>query len=250
MNRTRNEVSRCNIPKPQNYTMKDDKSSRNFVDFSEKSEDPLFFKSECEMLKEQLGQRNATILKMQIEMKEMKESFVQEKDELISKIESSNSSNSQSYEDLYTKLNAVIKENESLSKKLYLKDLQYKQAMIQKNNEIKVLNKQIFTLQDQFKYERSSFISTKEKYKSSTLELQEKHKSVIDILSKKIKKLEHDKRDKKDPQSRQILWELESFNNTENLNYRNFRSKPLDYPMETRKSHKLLENLDIFPEKS
>mmetsp|Transcript_3666 Transcript_3666/g.4276 ORF Transcript_3666/g.4276 Transcript_3666/m.4276 type:complete len:83 (+) Transcript_3666:401-649(+) len=73
-------------------------------------------KQDYEGLKEELGQRNATILQMQLDIKEMKSKFMNEKDSLIGKIEKSKDDSVSGFDDIIFKLDGVIKENEELSK--------------------------------------------------------------------------------------------------------------------------------------
>lgn len=185
----KHDTERCNIPKPHRYSFRESSRS-NIVDISGNLDKYSLLKADYECLKEELGQRNATILKLQIEIKEMKENFVKEKDELISKIENVNDSNCQNYTDLHVKLEAVIKENEELSKKLYHKDLENKQNMINKNHEIKKLRKDLVYVKEKYKSDRGKYNTAREKYKTEAVRLQEKHKNVVDNLKNRIQMLE------------------------------------------------------------
>ena len=143
ISRIKNDLSRCNIPKPHRYSFRESNSNSNIVNISGNIDKYSLLKSDYESLKEELGQRNATILKMQIEMKELKTKFFDEKDALITKIERANNDKSEDFSDLHIKLDGVIKENEDLSKKLYHRDLENKQNMINKNQAIKLMQREI-----------------------------------------------------------------------------------------------------------
>ena len=147
-------------------------------------------KADYENLQEELGKRNATVLQLQMDIKEMKTNFMNEKDELIAKIEKANDSKVEDFGDIHLKLDGVIKENEELSKRLYHRDLENKQNMINKNRDIKLLQKEICELKDQIKSDKENSIKYRNKYKTELIKQQDKFSKVVSNLKNRIKFLE------------------------------------------------------------
>lgn len=140
-------------------------------------------------MKDELAHRNTTILNLQREIKDLKSKFETEKNALVSKLQNVNMTN-EDYEVYQEKLDSVIKENEELSKKLYQRELENKQNMINKNQSIKTLQKQILELTEKLETDKENKAYHSSKYKSDLAKYQEKFAKAEANLKNRIKLLE------------------------------------------------------------
>jgi hypothetical protein len=168
----RNGLSGCNIPRPQRFSFRSTESKSHIINSSNTTDKYSLLKNDYESLKDELADRNKTILRMQNEMREIKSQYTEERQGLIAKLEIAKSS--RDYEVYQEKLDELLKENEQLSKKVQEREVENKQNSINKNYEIKNLNKEICALKSSLEDRKESKAYHSSKYKSEISKYQEK----------------------------------------------------------------------------
>lgn len=186
------DLSTMNISKAHRYSFRSIgsmDSHSQILDSTGQIDKYSLLKNDYEGLRDELAKRNSNILHLQVEMKELKSRHAQEKEALIEKLRNFKMTN-EDYEQYQMKIELVIKENEDLSKKLYQRELENKQNMINRNHDIKELKKQIIELTGKIDAVNENKVYHSNKYKTEIILAQEKYQKSEANLKNRIKLLE------------------------------------------------------------
>lgn len=107
------DLSACGIPRPHRYSFRSTDTKSQIINSSCTVDKYSLLKNDYESLKDEIANRNTTILQLQKEIKDLKEKFATEKSELLEKFKSYKLT-TEDYESYEKKISNILAENEQL----------------------------------------------------------------------------------------------------------------------------------------